>query len=128
MRPKEKSQPQAADYMVLSTIMNKYVVCVGALVLSFCAWCESAANKPAEKSVSATPAAAPIDDFITQSFVLKYAKATEVAASLNDLCRKLGFRESAVAFPESHTVAVAASPKVVEACAKIVADVNRAST
>ena len=32
---------------------------------------------------------------------------------------------AAVAFPESHTVAVAATPKALDACAKIVADVDR---
>jgi len=65
------------------------------------------------------------DDFETRSFILKYAKATEVADSLNALCKKLGVKEAAVAFPDSHTVAVAAPSNVVAACAKIVADVDR---
>jgi len=66
-----------------------------------------------------------LDGFEARTFVLKYARATEVAASLNDLCKQLGVKEAAVAFPESHTVAIAASSNVVAACAKIVADVDR---
>jgi len=83
--------------------------------------------KPAEAKpapAAAKPAPAPMD-FSAQTFVLKYAKATEVATALNELCKQLGVKEAAVAFPESHTVAVAADAKVVESCAKIVADVDR---
>jgi len=71
------------------------------------------------------PAAAAKAEFEAKSFVLKYARATEVADSLNALCRQLGAKEAAVAFPEAHTVAVAAEPKVVAACEKIIADVDR---
>jgi len=73
----------------------------------------------------ATNAPSASGDFATKTFVLKYAKADEVATALNDLCRQLGVKQAAVAFPESHTVAIAADPKVVESCAKIVAEVDR---
>lgn len=52
---------------------------------------------------------------MTRTFVLKYAKATEVADSLNRLCEKLKLTEAAVAFPESHSVAVAGPKHVVAA-------------
>ena len=72
-----------------------------------------------------TNAPAATADFEARTFVLKYAKATEVADSLNQLCKQLGVKEAAVAFPESHTVAVAATSKTLDACAKIVAEVDR---
>jgi len=63
--------------------------------------------------------------FESRSFELKYAKATEVAAALGDLCKQLGVRQASVAFPDSHTVTVAALPEVVAACAKTIAEIDR---
>jgi len=91
----------------------KRLLMAAVLAANWMAWGEEAA-KASDKT-----------DFATKTFVLKYAKANEVASSLNDLCKQLGVKEAAVAFPESHTVAIAAEPRVVEACAKIVADVDR---
>jgi len=98
---------------------------VGAVLLSLAAAAE--ASKPAEGKPAATNAvaAATNADFEVRAFVLKYAKADEVADSLNRLCRQLGVKEAAVAFPDSHTVAVAASPKVIAACERLLADVDR---
>jgi len=78
----------------------------------------------ASKSEAAKPSAT-LTDLETHTFVLKYAKAEEVAEALNKLCEKLKLTEAAVAFPESHSVAVAGSKQVVEACAKIVADIDK---
>jgi len=103
---------------------------VGRVILSsgVVALALAAVGAPAAgKEVAATNAvtAASVEDYEARSFVLKYAKATEVADSLNRLCKQLGLKEAAVAFPDSHTVAVVASPKTVAACAKVVADVDR---
>jgi len=90
------------------TLMNKIFLLVGTVALSFgLAFADSST------------------DISTRTFVLKYAKATEVADSLNKLCEKLQVKEAAVAFPESHSVAVAGPQSVVEACAKIVSDIDR---
>ncbi len=83
-------------------------------------WAGSAAEDASKESAGAADG-----DFASRSFVLKYAKATEVADSLNQLCRQLKVNEAAVAFPEAHSVAVAAPAKIVEACEKIVKDVDR---
>jgi len=98
----------------------------GALVLAAQLSGEEAAKPTASKPAAETKPALPVvEDFETRSFVLRYAKAEEVADSLNALCKKLGVREAAVAFPDSHAVAVAAASNVVAACAKIVGDIDR---
>jgi len=94
----------------------KSLIVLSLVSLAPFAWCDP---------TNAPSAAASGDDFEARTFVLKYVKATEVADSLNRLCRQLGVKESAVAFPESHTVAVAAPKKAIEACSKIVKDVDR---
>jgi len=94
----------------------KIILVAGGLMLAGAVCGEPAAKEP-DKAADC--------DFEAASFVLKYAKATEVADSLNKLCKQMGVKEAAVAFPESHTVAVAADPKVVAACRKIVTDVDR---
>ena len=102
-------------------------VVIACLVFALVGSLAAETNAPVEKAVTQGRVILPTEaaDFEARTFVLKYAKATEVADSLNTLCRQLGVKEAAVAFPESHTVAVAATPKTLDACAKIVAEVDR---
>ena len=102
-------------------------VVVASLVFALVGSLTAETNAPAAKTVTQGRVTLPAEtaDFEARTFVLKYAKATEVADSLNRLCKQLGVKEAAVAFPESHTVAVAATPKTLDACAKIVAEVDR---
>jgi len=95
--------------------MNRNLVSLAVLFAVSAVWGE--APKDADAG-----AAASIE---TRTFVLKYAKASEVADSLNKLCAKLQLKEAAVAFPEAHSVAVAGPESVVKACEKIVAEVDR---
>jgi len=96
---------------------------VGAVAFSLNAWCDD--PKPAEAAKPKSAEAAPAAKLETRTFVLRYVKATEVAESLNKLCEKLQLKEAAVAFPESHSVAVVGPKDVIDACAKIVADIDR---
>ena len=99
--------------------MNKFAGMAVAAVLSASAWSAETNSVPAKAAESSAA------ELETRTFVLKYAKATEVADSLNRLCEKLKLTEAAVAFPESHSVAVAGPEHVVAACEKIVSDIDR---
>ena len=99
--------------------MKKFVVMAATAALTLGAWCAETNAAPALAAESASA------ELMTRTFVLKYAKASEVADSLNRLCEKLKLTEAAVAFPESHSVAVAGPKHVVAACEKIVSDIDR---
>ena len=99
--------------------MKKFVVMAATAALTLGAWCAETNAVPASAAESAAA------ELETRTFVLKYAKASEVADSLNRLCEKLKLTEAAVAFPESHSVAVAGPKHVVAACEKIVSDIDR---
>ena len=75
--------------------MIKCAVTAAAAVLSLGAWCAET------NAVSASAVGSAAAELETRTFVLKYAKATEVADSLNRLCEKLKLTEAAVAFPAS---------------------------